>query len=146
MGSLAEELLENESDGTTKFSARRMLEEAAELFTNCLAVQQRQYEEMMSELAYLQNKQSDGAERDINAHTAEINSKDMDTSTGASSEAGEWATVEEAVTPTVMLETCAAQLDTLTTLVGLYELSDLSALEQQAKYISPFMIPMQNRI
>jgi len=45
---------------------------------------------------------------------------------------GDWATIEEPLTAETILETCTAQLSALTTLLGLYDISDLSNIEKMA--------------
>ncbi|KAF1973048.1 hypothetical protein BU23DRAFT_554587 [Bimuria novae-zelandiae CBS 107.79] len=136
LSSLAEAFLENETEASAKISARAFLEEAVELFTNCLVAQQQKYEQISSEIAELQsqanNALSDSAAAMTEANAEVYSENDMEASS-ASSTAGEWATIEEPLTPEVILETCTAQLSALTTLIGLFDLGDLPALEQRAK-------------
>lgn len=138
LSSLAETLLETEVDITTRNAAREMLEEACNLFTNCLGAQQRQYELTSSELAELQTKYGGSLPGDqsrmAESHAAVDAQNDMMETAGESSTTEEWATVEEALTPESILETCTAQLGALTTLLGLYDLQDLTTLEQRTKY------------
>lgn len=142
LGSLAETLLEDEADMGTKMDAGALLGEAVEFFTNCLAAQQRQYEQLSSELAEMQKMNGDAlpddSETTMEADTR-MEVRNESEASPASESAGEWATVEEALTPEVILETCTAQLGALTTLLGLYELGDLSGLEQRAKYVSRYI-------
>ena len=101
-GSLAEHLLGEGEEVAMENSARQMLEEAADLFTNCLVAQQRQYEEMASELVNLQNEETGDANVEMDAPVEVHTSKDTDTSSLASSAAREGATVDEAVTRDVI--------------------------------------------
>ncbi|KAJ4286301.1 hypothetical protein N0V90_013335 [Kalmusia sp. IMI 367209] len=134
--SLGEALLDAGTDPAAKASAQTFLEEAAEVFTQCLAAQQRQYEQMRLELANVQEEQSsmsrDTADPIKNKIAeADVQEENMDTSDSPATT--EWATVEEALTPEVILETCTAQLDTLVTLIGLYDPADLAAFEKRVE-------------
>jgi hypothetical protein len=133
LSSLAEALLESEAE---KDSARALLEEAADLFANCLASQQREYEQMALQWKTLQTEQSDSIPDDADMKTNHAGmdvEKNADTASEASSGAGEWATVEEALSPEVILETCTAQLGALSTLLGLYGTTELSNLEKRTQ-------------
>ena len=139
LSSLAEAFLDSEIDATAKASAREILEEACDLFSNCLAAQQKQYEQMSAELANLQAMQGESLAGDVDSTMnarAEVDTKeDTGNSTEQSSTTEEWATVEEVLTPEVILETCTAQLNALTTLLGLYDAVDLPRLEQRTRYV-----------
>jgi hypothetical protein len=115
-----------------------MLEEACNLFTNCLVAQQRQYEQMSSELANFQAMQGESLVHDVESTTntrAELSTEEAGNSAEESSTTEEWATVEEVLTPEVILETCTAQLNVLTTLLGLYDTVDLPSLEKRTQYV-----------
>ncbi|KAJ4334220.1 hypothetical protein N0V95_009223, partial [Ascochyta clinopodiicola] len=58
---------------------------------------------------------------------------DAESASAASEGPGEWATVEEPVTPLTILETCTAQLGALITLLGLYTPEDLPSIEKKAQ-------------
>lgn len=133
--SLAEAVLESETQQVARVPTRGLLEEAVELFTKCLASQQRAYEQMRIEIAKAQEEQAD-QEREIFQQEVPGDGKvgdDMDMSSTASSAGGEWATVEEPLTPGTILETCTAQLGALTTLLGLYEPTDLANIEPRTR-------------
>lgn len=137
LSSIAEAQLENDAEVDAKSSARVVLEEAADRFANVLAAQQREYEQMALQWNSMQNGQADaslqggGFRLDIDTETRE--EKNADASSVGSPAAGEWATVEEALSPEVILETCTAQLNALTTLVGLYDTAELSNLEKRVQ-------------
>jgi hypothetical protein len=135
LSSLAETLLGSETEAKEDVSARALLEEAADLLGNCLAAQQREYEQIALQWKTLQLEESDSIPDDADIKTnlnAGMNvEKEADTASEASSGAGEWATVEEALSPEVILETCTAQLGALTTLLGLYGTAELSTLEKR---------------
>lgn len=137
LSSLAEVLLENEAEVEAKTSARAVLEEAADLFANILAAQQREYEQMALQWKNLQNEQSDAPADDggvsLIADTGTDVEKNIDAASEGSSATGEWATVEEALSPEVILETCTAQLGVLTTLLGLYDTAELPNLEKRVQ-------------
>ncbi|KAF2440731.1 hypothetical protein P171DRAFT_466159 [Karstenula rhodostoma CBS 690.94] len=137
LSSLAEVLLENEAEMEGKVSARVVLEEAADLFANVLAVQQREYEQMALQWKNMQNEQGDSPPNDggvrLKVDTGTDAEKNADAASEGSSVAGEWATVEEALSPEVILETCTAQLGALTTLLGLYDTAELSNLEKRVQ-------------
>lgn len=135
--SLAELLLENGTQETAKVPARPLLEEAVELFTRCLESQQREYEQMQAEIAkahasgeYQEAWQGE-SEGGVSLIVGQEN-QDTDISSSSSEAPGDWATVEEPLTPEAILETCTAQLGALTTLLGLYDPSELSNIEKKA--------------
>lgn len=132
--SLAEVLLESGTQETAKVPARALLEEAVGLFTRCLESQQREYEQMQAEIAkaqasgeYQEAWEGGGVPLD-NAQAEE----ETETDSSELEAPGDWATVEEPVTPETILETCTAQLGALTTLLGLYDPSDVSNIEKKA--------------
>lgn len=131
--SLVEAALEDENEALVKEEAMLLLEEAVDLFTNCLVLQQRQYEQMVTEIASLESGQGDLArhEEDMTADAQQ----NADTASTTSSTPGEWVTVEEALTPEVILETCKAQLNTLATLLDLSKGAGLARLESPVKYV-----------
>ncbi|KAI4929393.1 uncharacterized protein J4E92_005057 [Alternaria infectoria] len=133
--SLAEAGLEASSPAAGKQDARPLLEEAFDILTKCLENQQQEYSQMQAEIAKIEAsgeyKEAWEGERQQPAETQE---QDMKTDSGASETPGDWATVEEPLTPTSILETCTAQLSTLTTLLGLYNpATDLSSIEKKAQ-------------
>ena len=133
--SLAEAGLEASSPAAGKQDARPLLEEAFDILTKCLESQQQEYSQMQAEIAKIEAsgeyKEAWEGERQQPAETQE---QDMETESGASETPGDWATVEEPLTPTSILETCTAQLSTLTTLLGLYNpATDLSSIEEKAQ-------------
>jgi hypothetical protein len=134
--SLAEGILESETQPTAKVPARTLLEEAVDLFTGCLASQQQEYEQLRAQFAESQADQSaqeqqTPAQQGVGGASQE---EDMETASTTSSSPGEWATVEEPLTPETILETCTAQLNALTTLLGLYDPADLQAIEARAQF------------
>lgn len=58
--------------------------------------------------------------------------EEAETASSSSEAPGDWATVEEPLTPESILETCTAQLGALTTLLGLYDPSNLANVEKKA--------------
>ncbi|KAH6878143.1 hypothetical protein BKA58DRAFT_89594 [Alternaria rosae] len=133
--SLAEAGLEASSPATGKQDARLLLEEAVEILTRCLESQQQEYAQMQAEIAKIEAsgeyKEAWEGERQ---QPADAQEQDMETDSGTSEVPGDWATVEEPLTPTSILETCTAQLSTLTTLLGLYNpATDLSSIEKKAQ-------------
>ncbi|KAH8726793.1 hypothetical protein GQ44DRAFT_738568 [Phaeosphaeriaceae sp. PMI808] len=132
--SLAEILLESGTQETAKVPARELLEEAVNIFKGCLESQQHDYEQMQAEIA---KAQASGEYREAwegNGVSLGNNQADDETETasGSSEAPGDWATVEEPLTPEAILETCTAQLGALTALLGLYDPSDLSNIEKRA--------------
>jgi hypothetical protein len=59
LSSLAETLLGSETEAKEDVSARALLEEAADLLGNCLAAQQREYEQIALQWKTLQLEESD---------------------------------------------------------------------------------------
>ncbi|KAJ4358494.1 uncharacterized protein N0V89_003078 [Didymosphaeria variabile] len=133
LSSLAEALLEDEAETEARVAARPLLEEAADLFAKCLAAQQREYEQMALQWNTMQTEQSNLHPNDAGMQTEADGEKTTDAASETSSATGEWATVEEALTPEVILETCTAQLGVLTTLLGLYNPTELSSLEKRVQ-------------
>jgi hypothetical protein len=133
--SLAEAGLEASPQAGGKQDAKPLLEEAVEILTQCLESQQQQYSQMQAEIAQIQAsgeyKEAWEGERQ---QPTEVQEQDMETDSGSSETPGDWATVEEPLTPESILETCTAQLSTLTTLLGLYNPAiDLSSIEKKAQ-------------
>jgi hypothetical protein len=131
--SLAELLLQSGTQETTKVSARALLEEAVDIFTNCLESQQREYEQMQADIA---KARASGEYQEAWEGGVSLNNdkaeEEAETASNSSEAPGDWATVEEPLTPEAILETCIAQLGALTTLLGLYDPSDLSNIEKKA--------------
>jgi len=122
---------------TEESFAKPLLEEAVDLFTKCLAKQQNEYEQIRSDLLKAQEEQGDMFQGEAAAaHTAPSTAQDdeMETSSTTSSGPGEWATVEEPLTPESILETCTAQLGALTFLIGCYDTMQLPALENRIQW------------
>ncbi|KAJ4383883.1 hypothetical protein N0V86_000726 [Didymella sp. IMI 355093] len=128
--SLAEAGLEDGTQEAAKTPARNLLEEAVDVFTGCLQKQQQEYEQMQTEIAKAQaSGEYQEAWDDDRPQPSEPKEQDDADSEGP----GEWATVEEPVTPTTILETCTAQLGALITLLGLYTPEDLPSIEKKAQ-------------
>ena len=133
--SLAEAALEDGTQEAAQTSARQLLEDAVDIFTGCLQKQQQEYEQMQAEIAKAQaSGEYQEAWEGSRSQPAETKVDDDDADTDSASEGpGDWATVEEPVTPTTILETCTAQLGALITLLGLYTPEDLSSIEKKAQ-------------
>jgi hypothetical protein len=133
--SLAEASLEYGTQGAGRAPARELLEEAVEIFTRCLESQQREYEQMQAEIA---KAQASGEYQEawegggVSLNNNEAQDEAAETASASSEAAGEWATVEEPLTPETILETCTAQLGALTTLLGLYDPSEVANIEKKA--------------
>jgi hypothetical protein len=111
-----------------------LLEEAVEIFTKCLQSQQQEYSLMQAEIAKAQasGEYTEAWAGELPAE--ESQEQEMETESSTSDAPGDWATVEEPLTPESILETCTAQLNTLTTLLGLYiPATDLSSIEKRAQ-------------
>jgi hypothetical protein len=132
--SLAEAGLEISTQAAGKQDARPLLEEAVEIFTKCLQSQQQEYSLMQAEIAKAQasGEYTEAWAGELPAQ--ESQEQEMETESSTSDAPGDWATVEEPLTPESILETCTAQLNTLTTLLGLYiPATDLSSIEKRAQ-------------
>jgi hypothetical protein len=132
--SLAEASLEVGTQGGSRAPARALLEEAVDIFTKCLESQQREYEQMQAEIAKAQasgeyQEAWNGGGVPLNNAPSE---EEAETASSSSEAQGDWATVEEPITAETILETCTAQIGALTTLLGLYDPSDLSNIEKKA--------------
>jgi hypothetical protein len=133
--SLAEALLDAETQQTAKEPARALLEEAVNLFTKCLGVQQEEYERLSAEMNALK------AQADQDSSYQESYAQDQSTATisddldppSTSSAPQEWAFIEEPLTPESILETCTAQLNALSTLLPLYTPSSLPNISEIAQ-------------
>jgi chemotaxis protein histidine kinase CheA len=132
--SLAEASLESGTQEAAKVPARALLEEAVDIFTKCLDSQQREYETMQAEIAKAQasGEYREAWEGDISLNNAPAEDEEAETASSSEETAGDWATVEEPLTPESILETCTAQLGALTTLLGLYDPSDVANIEKKA--------------
>ena len=136
--SLAEALLEAGTQAGAKYEARPLLEEAVDIFTKCLESQQQEYAQMQAEIAKAQAsgeyQEAWEGERQQQPANSQQEQEDMDTASASSEAPGDWATVEEPVTPETILETCIAQLGALTTLLGLYDPNtDLPSIQKKAQ-------------
>ncbi|KAF3004116.1 hypothetical protein E8E13_004380 [Curvularia kusanoi] len=132
--SLAEAGLEDGTQEAAKTPARQLLEEAVDIFTGCLQKQQQEYEQMQAEIAKAQaSGEYQEAWEGNRSQPAEAKEHDNTDTDSASEGPGDWATVEEPVTPTTILETCTAQLGALITLLGLYTPEDLPSIEKKAQ-------------
>jgi hypothetical protein len=113
--------------------ARDLLEEAVDIFTRCLDKQQNEYQQMQAEIAKAQaSGEYQEAWSGDRPQPAE-SEQDMEAASASSEAGGDWATVEEPLTPENILETCTAQLGALTTLLGLYSSEDLASIEKKAQ-------------
>ena len=133
--SLAEAGLEDGTQEAAKTPARSLLEEAVDIFTGCLQKQQQEYEQMQAEIAKAQalGEYQEAWEGDRPPPAEAKEQDDADAASSSSEGAGDWATVEEPVTPVTILETCTAQLGALVTLLGLYTPEDLPSIEKKAQ-------------
>lgn len=132
--SLAEAGLEDGTQEAAKTPARNLLEEAVDIFTGCLQKQQQEYEQMQAEIAKAQaSGEYQEAWEDDRPQPVEAKEHDDADTDSASEGPGDWATVEEPVTPVTILETCTAQLGALITLLGLYTPEDLPSIEKKAQ-------------
>lgn len=132
--SLAEAGLEDGTQEAAKTPARTLLEEAVDGFTRCLQKQQEEYEQMQAEIAKAQasGEYQEAWEGD-RPQPVETEQQAATESDSASEGPGDWATVEEPVTPLTILETCTAQLGALITLLGLYTPEDLPSIDKKAQ-------------
>jgi hypothetical protein len=133
--SLAEASLESGTQETAKVPARALLEEAVDIFTKCLGSQQREYEQMQAEIAKAQASgeyQEAWEGNGVSLNDARAEEEEAEMASASSEAAGDWATVEEPLTLEAVLETCTAQLGALTTLLGLYDPSDVANIEKKA--------------
>ena len=133
--SLAETQLQAGTQQATKQEARPLLEEAVDIFTRCLESQQQEYAQMQAEIKKAQAsgeyREAREGERQQQPASQE---EDVEADSSSSEAAGDWATVEEPLTPESILETCTAQLSALTTLLGLYDPNvDLPNIEKRAQ-------------
>ncbi|CAI6336008.1 unnamed protein product [Periconia digitata] len=132
--SLAEAVLEAETQQVAKVPARALLEEASDLFAKCLVSQQEEYERMAADMEAMKAQQhSDWDSDTVKQGYSDQDTSAMETASTTSSGPDEWATVEEPLTPLAILETCTAQLSALTTLLPLYDPADTSAIEPRAQ-------------
>ncbi|KAF1913643.1 hypothetical protein BDU57DRAFT_541044 [Ampelomyces quisqualis] len=132
--SLAEASLESGTQEAAQVPARTLLEEAVDIFTRCLISQQQEYEQMQSEIAKAQasgeyQKAWEGG--GVPLENVQVEEEETKTASSSPEAPGDWATVEEPLTPETILDTCIAQLGALTTLLGLYDPSDLSNIEKK---------------
>lgn len=133
--SLAEAQLEAGTLEAGRFEARPLLEEAVDIFTKCLENQQQEYAQIQAEIAKAQaSGEYQEAWEGERQQPGEGQSEDIDTDSTSSEAPGDWATIEEPLTPETILETCTAQLSALTTLLGLYDpVVDLPSIEKKAQ-------------
>lgn len=133
--SLAEAALEDGTQEGARVPARALLEEAVDIFTGCLQKQQQEYEHMQAEIAKAQasGEYQQAWEGDQLQATDTETQGDAESASVSSEGPGDWATVEEPVTPATILETCTAQLGALVTLLGLYTPEDLPSIEKKAQ-------------
>ncbi|KAF2641705.1 hypothetical protein P280DRAFT_448872 [Massarina eburnea CBS 473.64] len=135
--SFAEAVLDARTQQTAKVSARALLEEAVGLFTKCLGLQQEEYERVRLEIealkAYAAGEEHAQQELPQAGTTRGGMDEDFEITSTTSSAPGEWATIEEPLTPETILETCTAQLGALTTLLGLYDPSEAANIETRVQ-------------
>ncbi|KAH6682068.1 hypothetical protein B0J14DRAFT_229858 [Halenospora varia] len=111
----------------------KLLEEAMEIFGNCLSIQEMQYAEFLAQLA----QYNSGEVPESPAPTQPAPRDGPDTSASSStSEKEEWATVITPVTKEVILETILAQLETATNICSLLA-QDPHVVEMVTTYIEP---------
>ncbi|PVI02329.1 hypothetical protein DM02DRAFT_717422 [Periconia macrospinosa] len=145
--SLAEAALEAETQQFSKVPARTLLEEATDLFAQCLLSQEKEYEKVEAEIAQAMKAQQESGQ-DIHAQSSASAHEDegnMETESTGSSGPDEWATVEEPLTPETILETCTAHLGALTALLPLYDPADTQAIQSkthQGEYTANKAIPV----
>lgn len=114
--SLAEELVEAGGFDSHQ-QAKDLLKEASDIFTKCLLSQQQEYEQIQREMSKAEAA-NDSSELMGELTLSEPTQPEvMDTSSAASDNAGEWATIVEPLTPEVLLETCTALLGALSSLI-----------------------------
>jgi hypothetical protein len=134
--SLAEAIVDDETQLAIDVPARTLLEEAVDTFSRCLEKQQNEYEKTGVEIARAQAEQEVEEQDDLlqqgDASEAD-REENTETSSTASSAPGEWATVEEPLTPETILETCTAQLNALAALLGLYDPAELCNIEERVQ-------------
>ncbi|KAA8614606.1 hypothetical protein PtrSN002B_000119 [Pyrenophora tritici-repentis] len=131
--SLADTGLESGTQVATKKDAIPLLEEAVEILKTCLESQQQQHSQIQAEIT---KAEASGEYREAweseHQQPAETQDEDMETDSGTSEAPGDWATVEEPLTPEDILDTCTVQLTALTTLLGLYDpAADLPNIEKR---------------
>ena len=117
--SLAEAGLETMTQAAGKQDARPLLEEAVDIFTKCLANQQQEYAQIQAEIAKVQ---ASGEYQEAWEGERQQQPEAQDDAKTESSDAeapGDWATVEEPLTPESSLETITAHLSALKKLKGL---------------------------
>lgn len=120
MTSLAEAQLESGTQQATKHEARPLLEEAVIIFTKCLEEQQQDYAQIQADIAQAQaSGEYQDAWEGARPQTSEAQDNEMDTTSTTSDGPGDWAVVEEPLTPESILETCIAQLSAITNLLSL---------------------------
>ena len=117
----------------TQDVARELLEEAVDIFTRCLDVQQNEYQQMQAEIAKAQASGEYQEAWSGDRPQPTESEQNMEAASASSETGGDWATVEEPITPETILETCTAQLGALTTLIGLYSSADLASIEKKAQ-------------
>ncbi|OCL05577.1 hypothetical protein AOQ84DRAFT_441400, partial [Glonium stellatum] len=143
--SLAEALTENaksdEHAEESKAAARALLEEAFQKFADCLARQEAEYAEMQQQIeagSAAQETQAKPGTNDAAPPASPASPEAMETSSTASSPE-EWATVIEPITPSTLLDTVTAQLNSLATLVALSAPTDAASLTQLSDLAGPLI-------
>ncbi|KAJ9658032.1 hypothetical protein H2201_007927 [Coniosporium apollinis] len=131
--SLAEARAEDVEDAESRNDAARLLQEAVELFSACLARQEMEYSEQQAAAAEAVNTVADTNARD------DTDTMDVAETSSDSPATEQWATVVEPVTPGTLLETALAQLSALSTLVSLTTSSSVSALDFIHELASPLL-------
>ncbi|KAF2752280.1 hypothetical protein M011DRAFT_393524 [Sporormia fimetaria CBS 119925] len=129
--SLSEALIERGPEGKT--SAKGMLEEAVSIFTKCLARQQDEYDQTQAAIAEVTASQNIEPEPQRAPPPPVAESQDVESSSSTTDGPVEWATVVEPITPDSLLETCTAQLGTLTTLLSACDPSELPTLQMHVE-------------
>ncbi|KAF2501767.1 hypothetical protein BU16DRAFT_569671 [Lophium mytilinum] len=142
--SLAESLIESSKTDAdaepNKAIAKSFLKEAVQMFSDCLARQEQDHSEMLQQIEEAKAQEADGGVLiDPSSPAAETASDAMETSSTSSELPGDWATVLEPVTPSDLLETAVAHLNSLSTLVSLSVPADASTLDRLSDIATPLI-------
>ncbi|KAF2815217.1 uncharacterized protein BDZ99DRAFT_459144, partial [Mytilinidion resinicola] len=142
--SLAESLIESSKTDTdaepNKAIAKSFLKDAVQMFSKCLARQEHDYSEMQQQIEEANAQEADGGVSiDPSPPITGVASDAMDTSSTSSDAPGDWATVLEPVTPSDLLETVVAHLNSLSTLVSISFPTDASTLDRLSEIATPLI-------
>lgn len=134
--SLAEAL--DDQDDANPEEQIKLVQESVELFAMCLSKQETEYERNQAMMKESDDQTRENATAEQQQQQQPPPQKDEDASS-TSDEAGDWATVEEPITPSALLETALAQLDALTMLIGLSSPADPNTLSTIAGIAQPLI-------